>query len=137
MPSFGHNSLANLNTCHADLQKIAHFVIRYFDFSVVEGHREKQRQNQMADEGKSHVRWPDGEHNTIPSNALDIVPWPTQYESENTMLVLAGYFMLAADWLFEQGEISHKIRWGGDWDDDGDYHDNGLWDPWHFELVEV
>lgn len=136
MPSFGEKSQAVVDTCHLDMQKIAYFVILYFDFSAVEGHRGEEDQNQMVDEGKSHVRWPDGEHNSIPSKALDITPWPAGYD-ENTMLVLAGYFMLAAQLLLERGEITHKIRWGGDWDGDGDYHDNGLWDPWHFELVEI
>ena len=136
MPSFGENSLNNLGTCHTDLQKIAHLAIRFVDFSVVEGHRGQADQNRMADEGKSHLRWPDGRHNTIPSKAMDIVPWPAGYD-ERAMLVLAGAVRLAADILLEEGEIGHGLRWGGDWDGDGDFRDNRLWDPWHFELESV
>ncbi len=29
-----------------------------------------------------------------------------------------------------------KLRWGGDWDGDGDIHDQRLYDPAHFELAD-
>lgn len=135
MPKFGRTSRVRLRTCHRELIILCENVIEHVDFSVVEGHRSKELQDQYFSEGKSFLKWPQSKHNKEPSMAVDIIPYPAGY-NERAMLVLAGFVLRTVALLQYQGIITHKIRWGGDWDGDGDYDDNSLWDPWHFELVE-
>ena len=40
-----------------------------------------------------------------------------------------------ANQLYEEGKIKHRLRWGGDWDRDGDLTDNILFDGPHFEII--
>ena len=35
------------------------------------------------------------------------------------LIYVAGYLMGVADILYRQGRISHRLRWGGNWDMDG------------------
>jgi hypothetical protein len=39
MPKFGRKSRNQLSTCHEDLQALFEEVVKYFDCSVLEGHR--------------------------------------------------------------------------------------------------
>jgi len=70
MPAFSEKSIAKLATCHPLLQRVFDEVVQEFDCTIIEGHRDKDRQNQMVAEGKSQVRWPDGKHNTVPTNKI-------------------------------------------------------------------
>ena len=76
MPRFGRKSKKELSTCHEDLQDLFNEVIKYVDCSVLEGHRSKERQNKLYEEGKTKVKYPNGRHNASPSRACDIVPYP-------------------------------------------------------------
>jgi len=60
---------------------------------------------------------------------MDIAPYPIDWKDLERFYVLAGVIMACAH---EEGV---KIRWGGDWDSDGDYHDSSFIDLPHFELV--
>ena len=37
------------------------------DITIVEGHRNQERQDRMVEEGKSQLRWPHSRHNLMPS----------------------------------------------------------------------
>lgn len=129
---FGKKSLAKLQTCHHDLQLIANTAIKFRDFSVIEGHRTKEKQDQYFLEGKSKLKWPDSKHNLNPSQAFDIIPYPfSQEDWENREL-----FITFAHYIIG---VSHglgiDLRWGGDWDRDWDLTDNRFNDWPHFELV--
>ncbi len=52
------------------------------------------------------------------------------------MIFLAGIVIGIADEMYKSGEVSHKVRWGGDWDRDGDFNDETFKDLWHFELIK-
>ena len=58
MPKFGSRSRKNLSTCHEDLQDLFNEVIKHVDCSVIEGHRSKERQNKLYEEGKTKVKYP-------------------------------------------------------------------------------
>jgi peptidoglycan L-alanyl-D-glutamate endopeptidase CwlK len=51
MPRFSEKSLSRLGTCDPRLQRVFHEVIRHFDCTILEGHRDKERQNRMVEEG--------------------------------------------------------------------------------------
>ena len=130
MPSFSEKSLVKLATCHPLLQRVFHEVVREFDCTILEGHRDKDRQNQMVAEGKSQVRWPDGKHNTVPSCAVDVTPYPIQWDDRERQTLFAGYVLATAK------SMGVTLRWGGDWDRDTEVRDNGFDDLVHFEIVE-
>ena len=80
MPKFGRKSRERLATCDEDLQDLFNEVIKYVDCSVIEGHRSKERQNKLYEEGKTKVRYPNGRHNASPSRAADVVPYPVDWD---------------------------------------------------------
>ena len=128
MARFGKKSMSRLNTCDEDLVELFEKVVEFFDCSVLEGHRGEILQNKYFDEGKSKLKFPKGKHNDYPSNAVDVVPYPVDWEDTDRMYYFAGFVKGIAHMM----EI--PIRWGGDWDDDTEVKDTGLKDLPHFEL---
>ena len=130
MPKFGKKSISRLETCHEDLQQVFYQVIKHFDCTVLEGHRGEELQNKYFNEGKSKVKFPKGKHNADPSNAVDIVPWPVDWEDTDRMYYFAGFVKGIAAML------DIPLRWGGDWNDNTEVKDTGFKDLPHFELKQ-
>jgi peptidoglycan L-alanyl-D-glutamate endopeptidase CwlK len=135
MPKFGTNSIKQLSTCHPDLQVLFNEVIKSFDCTVLEGHRNEQDQEAAVRKGNSQLHWPNGKHNASPSNAVDVSPYPVNWNNVSRFYWFAGYVMGIAQKLKDEGKITHAIRYGGDWDSDKDITDNKFQDLVHFELV--
>ena len=131
MPKFGKSSKKRLETCDQKLQDVMNEVIKYVDCSILEGHRGKELQNQYYKEGKSNAKYPKGKHNNIPSTAVDVMPFPVDWEDLERITLFAGFVLGIA-----QG-MGIKMRWGNDWDMDFQTKDTGLKDYPHFELVGV
>ena len=128
MPRFGRKSKERLASCDPMLQKLFNEVIKHVDCSVLEGHRSKERQNKLYDEGKTKVRYPNGRHNADPSLAVDVTPYPVDWEDRERQTLFAGFVLGIARGL------GIRIRWGGDWDMDFDVQDNKFDDFPHFEI---
>ena len=128
MPKFGKRSRQNLATAHDSLQLLFNEVIKYVDCSVLEGHRTRERQDQLFHEGKSKVKFPKGRHNKTPSLAVDVVPYPVDWGDRERQTLFAGFILGIARIL------DIDIRWGGDWDMDFEVNDNKFDDFPHFEL---
>ena len=128
MPRFGRTSRKRLKTCDEDLIFLFEEVVKYFDCSVLEGHRGKKLQNKYFKENKSKLRFPDGNHNKKPSTAIDVVPYPIDWEDRERMTYFAGFVKGVAMIL------GIPIRWGGDWNSNNDLKDNNFDDLPHFEL---
>lgn len=141
---FGSRSIRQINTCHKDLQKVLNLAIKYtpIDFGVSEGQRSIQKQKQYFDEGKSKIDGiiKKGKHNYVPSLAADIYIYKNggaHWDNEDLSYV-AGVIHTCAEILLEEGEIDHKIRWGGNWDMDGIILvDQSFDDRPHFELIKL
>lgn len=157
MFEYGPRSKRELKTCHADLQKIFNVAIKRskIDFGISEGHRTIERQKYLYSIGRTirinspiitHV---DGEkkkskHNSKPSFALDIFIYTHQNAYKEKILYdkphlayIAGLIDSIAAELLEAGEISHAIRWGGNWDSDGVIDLDQRFDDYpHFELIK-
>lgn len=129
MPTFGRRSKAQLDTCHGDLQRVLYEVIKVFDFTVLTGHRTKAVQEEAYATGRSTKQWPKSKHNTKPSIAVDIAPWPINWNDRERFTYLAGHIRMAG------AAMGIEIRWGGDWDKDTEVRDNGFDDLVHFELL--
>lgn len=121
MPKFGRKSKDNLYTCHRDIQTVCNELIKYIDFSVICGHRTKQEQDKAYAAGNTHAKWPKSAHNTFPSLAVDITPYPLDWNDIGAFKRLNGAFVVIAAKLLEEGKISSTFEWGGDWKSLKDY----------------
>lgn len=126
-------SEARLSTCDARLQQIIVTALQRspIDFTVLEGYRTVQRQRELYRKGTTQR---DGlrklsKHNYDPAQAVDIAPWPIDWKRPERFTYLAGAVKAVA------ADLSIPIRWGGDWDRDGDLRDQTLYDLAHFELI--
>lgn len=147
MAYFSTRSKQRLATCDQRLQCVCNRVIEVFDFTVLHGHRSLAEQFALFREGRQLV---DGEwviedrskvitycdgamkksnHNYEPSRAVDVVPYPINWEDHARIHYLAGFVMMAA-----VGE-GVALRWGGDWDQDTQVRDEVFSDLLHFELI--
>ena len=125
---FSKRSLDNLASCHTDLQKVLHEMIKVYDVSVICGHRGKAAQDEAFRAGKSKARWGQSKHNSNPSMAVDIAPYPIDWNNLNEFYYMAGLAMGIAHRLKAEGEITHDVRWGGRF--------NSFFDGPHLELID-
>lgn len=130
MPRFSNRSMDALKTCDLRLQEVLTEAIKHIDFMVLEGHRGKEAQDKAFNGGFSKVRWPNGKHNTFPSKAVDIVPWPIDWNDTERFVLFAGFIMGIA------AMKGIQLRWGGDWNRNTQNKDERFRDWGHFELVE-
>jgi peptidoglycan L-alanyl-D-glutamate endopeptidase CwlK len=119
----------NLATCHRDLQDLFGEVVKKIDCTILEGHRDETLQNLAYEEGKSRLRYPESKHNELPSLAVDVSPYPIDWDDMDRWYFFAGYVQRTAD------EMGIDIRWGGDWDSDREFDDQTFNDLPHWELV--
>ena len=136
MNAYSKISQVRLNECHRDLQIVFEKVLPYFDHSIICGTRGEQEQNVAFESGFSKVKYPNSKHNSYPSMAVDVMPYPIDWEDEKRMIFFAGFVMATAKRLKKEKKISHEIRWGGDWDRDLDLKDNKFQDYPHYELLK-
>lgn len=122
MPKFSTKSLKQLETCAVSLQTIAHGAIKVYDFSVLQGYRGQKEQDEAFKRGASKLKFPFSRHNKYPSHAMDLVPYPIDWEDLNRFFELSGVIKTIA----YQNNI--RIKWGAEWATLKDYP--------HWELVE-
>lgn len=138
MPTFSATSKQRLETCDPRLQELLNEAIKHIDFVVLEGHRGEAAQNEAFRKGASKKRWPDGNHNSLPSKAVDIAPYFPEVKVDWNDLIAFGRLMGFIQCLAIQRGI--KLRFGLDWD--GDFRsvnrdpDEGFLDAPHMELVD-
>jgi peptidoglycan L-alanyl-D-glutamate endopeptidase CwlK len=130
MPKYSTRSKQRLSTCDERLQKVFNEVIKHVDCSILEGHRSKERQNKLYDEKRTKVKYPNGRHNSSPSKAVDVTPYPVDWEDRERQTLFAGFVLGIARGM------GYKLRWGGDWDQDFQVMDNRFDDFPHFEIKE-
>lgn len=135
MPRFSPASVKQLSSCHQDLQALFYEVIKHFDCKVTEGHREQPEQDKAFAEGASKLKYPHGKHNGIPSMAVDVYPYPIDMKNTSRFYWFAGFVMGIAEMLYLQGKMTHRIRYGGDWDGDRGINDQTFFDLVHFEIL--
>ena len=69
-------------------------------------------------------------HNQEPSLAVDVAPWPIDWNDSHRFYHFAGFVLGIA------AALNIRLRWGGDWDSDFDLRDQTFFDLPHFELEE-
>lgn len=144
MPKFGKTSQKLLATAHPDLQKVMNEAIKHYDFTVLYGHRTPSEQLSLFKKGRKLVgnRWvkvgktstdKDGtvrksKHNYLPSLAVDVAPYPIDWNNIERFIELKEVIFTAAD------KVGVKLTWGADWDGDGDIAEHSLQDYPHYEI---
>jgi peptidoglycan L-alanyl-D-glutamate endopeptidase CwlK len=136
----GKRSKNNLVGVHPVLIQI---VIRALELSPVDffvdcGVRTPERQAELYAQGRTKpgaiVTW------TLRSNhfvnkktgfghAVDLIPLPVDWKNLKAFDAVAKAMFLAAN------ELSVELRWGADWDQDGNPRERGETDSPHFEIV--
>ena len=113
-----NRSLQSLSGVHPDLVAVVKLAITITeqDFTVIEGIRNINRQRELYKAGKSTTM--NSRH--ITGHAVDMVPWPVDWEDIERFEIMAEAMKLAAE------QLDIPIVWGGDW--------KSFYDAPHFEL---
>ena len=106
------------------------------DISLVTGHRNQHDQNEAYYDmpQRSKLMWPDGKHNKLPSLAVDFQPYPYPDREEKLWASLA---YIAGRIIQMAAQDGITIRWGGDWDSDGNLAGQAFDDLFHLEIVDA
>ena len=133
--SFGSKSEIAISGCHPFLQEIARKTLSHgiMDFAIIEGYRPDRLQHEYFIAGKSKVDAGNqmAKHNQRPALAFDAMPYINGKGSWNQLhcCVLAGIILATAKMS------GYELRWGGDWNQDGEpITDQDFQDLVHFEL---
>lgn len=129
MYKFSKRSLEKLQSCHPDIQKVMHEVIKHTDCTIIEGVRSKETQEEYVRTGKSktmnskHLPQADGK-----SHAVDVMAYPMAWSDWKRNCYFAGFVMATAK------SMGIDLRSGIDWDSDFDVSEHSFLDAPHFEL---
>lgn len=104
-------------------------VIKHRDCTVLQGHRGEIEQNECCRKGLSKAPWPKSKHNSVPSKAADVMPYPIDWNDRERIVNFAGFVLGVA------ASKGIKLRWGGDWNQDGKSKDEKFFDGPHFEII--
>lgn len=120
MPAFSNSSLKRLNSCHSDLRDLFTEVVKHYDCTVLCGHRDVVAQTEAFDKGHSKVQYPNSRHNSMPSMAIDVVPYPIDWDDKDRFIEFAGFVFGIAS------QMDINIEWGG--------HFKSFFDGPHFQI---
>lgn len=131
---FGDESKKALESVHPKLRLIVMTVIIYQNVTIREGYRDQETQERKFAENLTKVHWPNSRHNSYPSRAIHILPYPVDWSQDYRNLV--RYYHLAGRVKQIADALGIRIRWGGDWDSDLDFSDQKFDDLGHYELAD-
>ncbi len=123
MPSFSKRSLTNLNQLHPLLQKVCRETIKVFDFTILDAQRGRAEQERAFKDGFSRAHFGQSAHNYYPAVAMDICPYPIDWNNIDAFKDLNGVLMPIAK------KLDVPLEWGGTWKSIRDYPHYEL-KPW-------
>ncbi|CAM0018003.1 hypothetical protein VPHD239_0128 [Vibrio phage D239] len=128
---YGKTSQRRFDELEDDLQRLLLAVLPHWDHSVLCGHRSEQEQNDFYRKGTSKVQYPNSKHNSYPSRAVDIQPYPWKEDAQGLkeLYMFIGFVRGVAN------QMGINIRCGADWDGDGSIKDQNFHDVFHIELL--
>lgn len=136
MPSFSSASNSVLNTCDDHLQVLFREVVKRHDCSIIGGRRTYEEQLEYFTSDPPRTRTMKSKHLPPKNNptakvkAVDAAPYPIDWDNRERFILFAGIVLGDADML------GINLRWGGDWDGDGNPRNNGDFDDLvHFEMM--
>lgn len=129
MPKFSQRSKDRLKGVHPKLVDVLNTAIQHVDFTVLEGLRTVERQEELVADGKSKTM--NSKHLMQHDNfghAVDVAPWPIDWNDRERFILLAGILRGIA---ISKG---FDLRLGVDWDGDLDVKEHSFFDGPHLEL---
>lgn len=149
-------SIDNLANVHPQLVRVVHRAaeLSRVPFKVIEGVRTAERQERLYGQGRTaeqlrakslppslarptmpKVTWTLSSRHFIDQKtgfgrAVDLLPAPYDWQDTQPFDDMAKAMFAAAD------ELGVKIRWGADWDRDGNPRERGEADSPHFEIAD-
>ena len=125
MPRFGKRSKSRLKGVNVKLVNVLNELIKIMDVTIIEGVRSKERQAELLEEGATKVKY--SRH--MEGKAVDLAPYPIDWNDRDRFHYMGGMLRGIAH------QMGVKVRWGGDWDGDGETKNNNFDDLVHIELV--
>lgn len=128
MFKFSARSLGNLGQAAMPLQVVMTkaLALGVMDFTVICGHRNKAEQDKAFAGGFSKLKFPRSKHNSLPSLAVDVVPYPLDWNDIDAFKRLGALVKQAWASMSDAERDGFTLSWGGDWSSFKDYP--------HFEL---
>ena len=124
MPRFGKRSKKRLKGVDTKLVNVLNELIKIMDVTIIEGLRTQERQDELVAKGASKTRY--SKH--IQGKAVDLAPYPIDWEDRERFHYMGGMVRGIAQ------QLNVPVRWGGDWDSDGEIKDNSFDDLVHVEI---
>ena len=124
MPRFGKRSRERMRGVDSRLINVMNELIKLMDVTIIEGLRTKERQEELVAKGASKTKF--SKH--IEGKALDLSPYPIDWENRDGFYYMGGMIRGLAQ------QLGYDIRYGGDWDSDGQTKDNNFDDLVHIEI---
>lgn len=90
MWNYSRRSELHKQTCDDRLQFILDELIKLMDVKVHCGHRGEVDQNEAFDKKYSKLKYPRSRHNSLPSRAVDVAPYPTDWENRERFMYMQG-----------------------------------------------
>ena len=126
MYKFGKRSRERLKGVDAKLVNVLNELIKIMDVTVIEGLRSAERQEELLKKGATKVKY--SKH--IEGKAVDIAPYPIDWDDRDRFHYMGGMIKGIAK------QLNVNVRWGGDWDSDGEVKDNNFDDLVHIEIKD-
>lgn len=90
-------------------------VIQETDITVLCGFRGPEEQNRAHAEGKSRARFGQSKHNSVPSMAVDVAPYPIDWNDWKRWKDLSVVVKRHWHAIDEEKRAQFSLHWGGDW----------------------
>ena len=130
MYKFGKRSRARLKGIDSRLVNVLNELIKVMDVTIIEGVRSAETQNKYFKDGKSKLDGINKKSNHQLGKAVDLAPYPINWKESNRFYYMGGMVRGIAK------QLNLKIRWGGDWDSDGETKDQTFMDLVHIEILD-
>ena len=124
MPRFGRRSKERLKGVDTKLVNVLNELIKIMDVTIIEGLRSEESQEKLLKECKTKTKF--SKH--IQGKAVDLAPYPIDWEDRERFHYMGGMVRGIGK------QLNVNIRWGGDWDSDGEIADNSFDDLVHVEI---
>ncbi len=124
MYKFGKRSKERLKGVKPELVNVLNELVKIMDVTVIEGLRTEERQKELVASGASKTKY--SKH--LEGKAVDLAPYPIDWKDRDRFHYMGGMIRGIAK------QLNVNVRWGGDWDGDGETKDNGFDDLVHVEL---
>lgn len=130
MYKFGRKSRSRLKGVDKRLVAVLEELLKMMDVTIIEGVRSEATQYKYFLDKKSKL---DGKNKLSKhqlGRAVDLAPYPIKWEESERFYYMGGMVMAIAK------NLGFKVRWGGDWDRDGEVKDQSFMDLVHIEILD-